>query len=61
VTVFGTGKMDYGINLAKVWLGPFMTNHMTQESDTHGSKTTLAWIQFQIYFPKLEEDNIQML
>jgi hypothetical protein len=53
--------MNYGIDLARVWLGPFMTNHMTQEGDTLGSKTTLAWIQFQIHFPKFEKDSIQML
>jgi hypothetical protein len=53
--------MDYDINLARVWLGPFMTNHMTQESDTPGSKVTFAWIQLQIYFPKFEKDSIQML
>jgi len=34
---------------------------MTQESDTPGSKTTFAWIQLQIYFPKFKKDNIQML
>jgi hypothetical protein len=53
--------MDYDINLARVWLGPFMTNHMTQESDTLGNKTTLAWIQLHIYFPEFEKDSIQML
>jgi hypothetical protein len=53
--------MDYDINLAKVWLGPFMTNHMNQESYTPGSKTTFAWIQFQIYFPEFGKNQIQML
>jgi hypothetical protein len=53
--------MDYGINLARVWFGPFMTDHMAQESDTPCNKTTLAWIQLQIHFPEFEKDSIQVL
>jgi hypothetical protein len=53
--------VDHGVNLAKVRLGPLMANYMTQESDTPSSKTTLVWIQLQIYFPEFEENGIQML
>jgi hypothetical protein len=52
--------MDCDINLARVWLGPFMTNHMTQENDTPGNKITFSWVQLQIYFLEFEKDSIQM-
>jgi hypothetical protein len=50
-----------GINLTRVWFGTLITHHMTQKRDTFRSKTTFAWIQFQVHFPEFEKDSIQVL
>jgi len=34
---------------------------MTQKRDIFRSKTTFAWIQFQVHFPEFAKDSIQVL
>ncbi len=53
--------MQYCRDFSRIRLDAFLAHHMTQKSDGLSSKATLAWVEFQIHFPKLAEHCIQML
>jgi hypothetical protein len=53
--------MQNCLNLAGIWFGALLANHMAQECNAFCSKATFAWVQLEVYFPEFVQHYIQML
>ncbi len=53
--------MQNCLNFARIWFGALLTNDMAQKCNVLCSKTTLVWVQFEVYFPEFVQHYTQML
>ncbi len=53
--------MQNSLNLARIRFGALLTNDMAQKCNVFCSKTTLVWVQFEVYFPEFVHHYTQVL